>query len=57
MTDEKLISLGLKNNIEDNDWAELSVAEVEGIKAGLKDAKAGLLHSYTDVQKVGLSIV
>jgi hypothetical protein len=46
-----LIRLGLKYNIEDNEWAGLSVAEVEGIKAGLKDREAGRVYSHSDVRE------
>ena len=46
---ELLIRLGLKYNIEDHDWAGLSDAEVEGIKAGLKDAESGRMYSHIDV--------
>jgi len=35
--------------LETNDWTNLSDAEIEGIKAGLKDLKAGRTHSQGDV--------
>lgn len=43
-----LSKLGLKYHIEDNeeDWGDLSEAEIEGIKAGLADSDAGRVHSH-----------
>ena len=41
--------LGLNYRIDDEDWGGLSDAEVEGIKAGLEDIKAGRIHSHADV--------
>jgi predicted transcriptional regulator len=41
--------LGLNYRIDDEDWSGLSDAEIEGIKAGLEDIKAGKLHSHADV--------
>ena len=41
--------LGLNFKIGEDDWGNLSDAEIEGIKAGLKDIKAGRTHSHADV--------
>jgi predicted transcriptional regulator len=44
-----LSRLGLKYKIDEEDWGDLSDAEIEGIKAGLEDVKAGRIHSHADV--------
>ncbi len=44
-----LSELGLKyhvNESDDEDWGDLSDAEIEGIKAGLADSEAGRVHSH-----------
>lgn len=44
--------LDLKYRVEEDegdDWGDLSEAEIEGIKAGLEDSKAGRVHSHADV--------
>ncbi len=43
-----LSKLGLKYHIEDDeeDWGDLSEAEIDGIKAGLADSQAGRVHSH-----------
>lgn len=46
-----LSKLGLKYHIEENeeDWGDLSEAEIEGIKAGLADIEAGRVHTHEEV--------
>jgi hypothetical protein len=34
---------------DDDDWGDLSDAEIEGIKAGLADSDAGRMHSHESV--------
>jgi len=41
-----LNQLGLEYQVEEDNWGELSDAEVNGIKAGMEDIKAG--RSYTN---------
>jgi len=43
-----LTRMGLKFEVEEDedDWGDLSAAEIEGIKAGLADAEAGRTHSH-----------
>jgi hypothetical protein len=41
--------MGLKFRIADDDWEGLSEPEIEGIKAGLEDLKAGRTLSHADV--------
>ena len=35
--------------LQDDDWDYRSEAEIEGIKAGLKDPEGGRMHSHEDV--------
>lgn len=45
----KLDELGWKYHVEEDDdeeWGNLSEAEIESIKAGLADSKAGRVHSH-----------
>lgn len=45
-----LSRMGLKFQIsEDDDWGDLSTAEIEGIKAGLEDIEAGRTFSHEEV--------
>jgi|GEM_PF-987795 len=46
-----LSNLGLRYHINDDeeDWGDLSEAEIEGIKAGLADSEAGRVHSHEEV--------
>jgi len=49
-----LNNMGLKYQLEetnddDDDWGDLSDAEIEGIKAGLEDSAAGRVHSHAEV--------
>jgi predicted transcriptional regulator len=47
-----LNKMGLKFHIEeddDDDWGDLSEAEIESIKAGLADSEAGRTYSHEDV--------
>lgn len=41
--------LGLKYYLEDDEWGDLSEAEIEGTEAGLKDIKEGRIYSHSDV--------
>jgi len=41
--------MGLKFHIDDGDWDNLSEPEIEGIKAGLEDIKAGRTLSHAEV--------
>jgi hypothetical protein len=41
--------MGLKFNLEDSEWGDVTEAEIEGIKAGLEDLEAGRLHTHADV--------
>ena len=42
-----LKQMGLEFNVnEDDDWGDLSEAEIEGIEAGIADAEAGRIHSH-----------
>jgi predicted transcriptional regulator len=43
-----LSKLGVRYHVDadDNDWGDLSEAEIEGIKAGLADSEAGRIHSH-----------
>ena len=47
-----LSKLGLRYHVDDSDeedWGDLSEAEIEGIKAGLADIEAGRVHSHEEV--------
>jgi hypothetical protein len=46
-----LKQMGLKFELEENDddWGDLSEAEIEGIKAGIADSEAGRTHSHEEV--------
>jgi len=46
-----LSKLGLKYHIDadEDDWGDLSEAEIEGIKAGLADIEAGRVHTHEEV--------
>ena len=44
-----LTRMGLKFQLEEEDWGDLSSLEIEGIKAGIKDSKAGRVHSHVDI--------
>jgi len=46
-----LSNLGLRYHINDDeeDWGDLSEAEIEGIKAGLADIEAGRVHTHEEV--------
>ena len=46
-----LKQMGLKFELEedDDDWGDLSDAEIEGIKAGIADIDAGRTHSHAEV--------
>ena len=45
-----LTRMGLKFQLEDvDDWGDLSKAEIEGIKAGLEDVKAGRVRTHAEV--------
>jgi len=45
-----LSRMGLKFRLaDDEDWADLSDVEIEGIKAGLEDVKAGRTLSHDEV--------
>ena len=39
---------GLKFELEDEDWGDLSVAEVEAVKAGIDDFKHGRVVHHAD---------
>jgi predicted transcriptional regulator len=43
-----LKQMGLEFNVneDDDDWGDLSEAEIEGIEAGIADAEAGRTHSH-----------
>lgn len=43
--------MGLKFRVEegDDDWGDLSEAEIESIKAGLADIEAGRVHTHEEV--------
>lgn len=42
-----LSKMGLKFHVEEDDeWGDLSEAEIEGIKAGLADSEAGRVHTH-----------
>ena len=43
-----LSQMGLRYRIDadEDDWGDLSEAEIEGIKAGLADSEAGRVHSH-----------
>jgi len=43
-----LTKMGLKYHVEDeeDEWGDLSEAEIEGIKAGLEDSEAGRTYSH-----------
>jgi predicted transcriptional regulator len=38
--------MGLKFELEDDDWSDLPEAAIEAIKAGMEDAEAGRFHSH-----------
>ncbi len=40
--------MGLKFHVgeDDEDWGDLSEAEIEGIKAGIADSEAGRVHTH-----------
>lgn len=42
--------MGLKFQLDDEDWGNLSAPEIEGIKAGLEDSKAGRTLSHAEVR-------
>ena len=46
-----LRKLGLKYRVDENDedWGDLSEAEIEGIKEGIADSAAGRIHSHEHV--------
>ena len=46
-----LRKLGLKYRVDENDedWGDLSEAEIEGIKEGIADSAAGRIHSHKHV--------
>jgi predicted transcriptional regulator len=44
-----LSSMGLEFELKDNEWADLSEPEIEAIKEGLEDIKAGRTLSHADV--------
>jgi hypothetical protein len=41
-----LTRMGLKFEIEDDNWGDLPEAAIEGIKAGMEDGEAGRIHSH-----------
>ena len=42
-----LSKMGFKFHVkEDDEWGDLSEAEIEGIKAGLADIEAGRVHTH-----------
>ncbi|MES2111071.1 MAG: hypothetical protein V4577_20120 [Bacteroidota bacterium] len=41
--------MGLEFKLEDDEWADLSEPEIEAIKEGLDDIKAGRTLSHSDV--------
>jgi predicted transcriptional regulator len=44
-----LSRMELKFRVDDDEWGDLSEAEIEGIKSGLEDLEAGRVHSHVDV--------
>lgn len=41
--------MGLKFQLEEDEWGDLSQSEIDGIKEGLEDSKAGRTLSHGDV--------
>jgi predicted transcriptional regulator len=44
-----LSRMDLRFRVDDDEWANLSEAEIESIKSGLEDLDAGRVHSHVDV--------
>jgi predicted transcriptional regulator len=44
-----LSKLGVRYHVDADDWGDLSQAEIEGIKEGLADIKAGRVYSHEEV--------
>jgi predicted transcriptional regulator len=43
-----LTRMGLKFEIEEDDWGDLPEAAIEGIKAGMEDFKAGRVFTHAE---------
>ena len=41
--------MGLKFNVDDNEWGDATEAEIESLTAALEDLEAGRMHTHTDV--------
>ncbi|WP_183576656.1 hypothetical protein HDF18_21905 [Mucilaginibacter sp. X5P1] len=41
--------MDLRFQVDDDEWGDLSDAEIEGIKSGLEDLDAGRVHSHDSV--------
>ncbi|SDT54990.1 hypothetical protein SAMN05216490_3995 [Mucilaginibacter mallensis] len=44
-----LSRMDLRFQVDDDEWGDLSDAEIEGIKSGLEDLDAGRVHSHDSV--------
>lgn len=44
-----LSRMDLRFRVDDDEWADLSEVEIEGIKSGIEDLDAGRVHSNADV--------
>ncbi|QHS55782.1 hypothetical protein GWR56_09635 [Mucilaginibacter sp. 14171R-50] len=45
---EVLDRLGLEYQMQDDEWAGLSAAEIEGINAGIDDVEAGRIFTHEE---------